>query len=114
MKTPYIPLLYSKTGVYRDIHYFLIFSLKHRLWVLVSTEAVLTCTNDLCFRAKIRKYHKFSSKNNYCYIREILQYIVWACFRNGLKVGFTDMDVTLLLLVCIRFSSTIRRGFAPN
>ena len=32
---PYTPLLYSKTGVYRGIHYFLIFALKQRLWVLV-------------------------------------------------------------------------------
>ena len=28
-------LLYSKTWVYRSIHFFLIFALKHRLWVLV-------------------------------------------------------------------------------
>ena len=27
---------------------------KHRLWVLVRTEAVLTCTTDLCFRAHLR------------------------------------------------------------
>ena len=33
------PLLYSKTGVYMGIHYFLIFSLKHRLWVLVRTAS---------------------------------------------------------------------------
>ena len=26
---PYTPLLYSKTGVYRGIHYFLIFAVKH-------------------------------------------------------------------------------------
>ena len=26
---PYTPLLYSKNGVYRGIHYFLIFALKH-------------------------------------------------------------------------------------
>ena len=31
----YTPLLFSKTGVYRGIHYFLIFALKHILWVLV-------------------------------------------------------------------------------
>ena len=31
------PLLYSKTGVYRGIHYVLNFSLNHRLWVLVRT-----------------------------------------------------------------------------
>ena len=34
---PYTPLLYSKTGVYRRIHFFLISALKHRLWVLVRT-----------------------------------------------------------------------------
>ena len=47
---PSVPLLYSKTGVYRGIHLFLIFALKHRLWVLVRTasliEAVLTCTHN--------------------------------------------------------------------
>ena len=31
---PNTPLLCGKTGVYRGIHYFLIFALKHRLWVL--------------------------------------------------------------------------------
>ena len=45
MKAPYTPLLYSKTGVYRGIHIFLIFALKHRLLVLVRTM----------FCAKIRK-----------------------------------------------------------
>ena len=41
-----------KLVVYRGIHYFLIFALKHRSWVHVRTssiEAVLTCTHDLCF-----------------------------------------------------------------
>ena len=33
----YTQLLYSKTGVIRGIHYFLIFALKHILWVLVRT-----------------------------------------------------------------------------
>ena len=27
-----LPLLYSKTGVYRGIHYFSYFCSKHRLW----------------------------------------------------------------------------------
>ena len=38
---PYTPLLYSKIGVYRGIHNFLIFALKHRLWVLVRTASNL-------------------------------------------------------------------------
>ena len=41
-------------------HIFHIFARKHRLWVLVrtasaSTEAVLTSTNNVCLRAKLRK-----------------------------------------------------------
>ena len=59
----YTPLLYSKTGVYRGIHYFRIFALKHRLWVLVRTASVLMCTHNLCFRAKIRKLSIFYIKN---------------------------------------------------
>ena len=34
------PTFYSKTGVYRGIHYFLIFVLKHILWVLVRTASM--------------------------------------------------------------------------
>ena len=55
---PYTPL-YSKTGVYRGKHNFLIFALKYRLWVLVRTAsvkhillAVLTCYHNLCFEQK--------------------------------------------------------------
>ena len=36
---PSTPLLYSKTGVYRGILIFLIFALKHRLWILVRTAS---------------------------------------------------------------------------
>ena len=39
MKTPLHPT-FSKTGVYRGMHYFLIFALKHRLWVLVRTTSL--------------------------------------------------------------------------
>ena len=52
---PLQPILYSKTGVYRGIHYFPIFALKHRLWVHVRTasnEAVLTSTHNLCLEQK--------------------------------------------------------------
>ena len=39
MYTPLNPILYSKTGVSRGIPIFLIFALKHRLWVLVRTAS---------------------------------------------------------------------------
>ena len=38
--TPYIPLLYGKTRVDRGIHYFLFFSLRHILWVLIRTASM--------------------------------------------------------------------------
>ena len=44
---PYTQLLYSKSGVYMGIHYFLIFALKHRL----------------CSEQTYEKYRKFSSKS---------------------------------------------------
>ena len=40
-----LPLLYSNTGVYRGIHYFLIFPLKHRLLVLVRTASLKNMKN---------------------------------------------------------------------
>ena len=55
--SPYIPILFSKTGVHKGIHFFLIFALKHRLWVLV--EAFFMCTHNQCFRVKKRKILKF-------------------------------------------------------
>ena len=62
------PTLYSKTGVYRGIHFLPIFNLKHRLWVLVRTacEAVLTCTNNLCFEQKYEN-NKKSAENCHFY-----------------------------------------------
>ena len=43
--------LYSKTGVYRGIHYFPYFCSK--------TEAVLTSTYSLCFEQKYEKFQSF-------------------------------------------------------
>ena len=55
---PYTPLLYSKTGVYRGIYYFLIFALKHSF-----SEAVLTCTHNLCFEQKNENSQNNSTEN---------------------------------------------------
>ena len=62
---PYTPLLYSKTGVYGGLHYFLIFTLKYILCVLVRTafEAVLTCTRNICFEQKYENSLKKSTEN---------------------------------------------------
>ena len=47
------------------------------------TEAVLTCTHNLCFEQKYENTHKISTENCHFYSCEILQYIAWTCFRNG-------------------------------
>ena len=47
------------------------------------SEAVLTCTHNLCFEQTLEINHNFSSENDRFYSREKMQYITWACFRNG-------------------------------
>ena len=51
------PLVYSETGVYRDIHYFSYFYLNERLWVLVRTASIFVMSknekNSTFFHLKI-------------------------------------------------------------
>ena len=79
--TPLNPLLYSKskTGVYRDIHYFSYFCSKHKLWVLVRSNEY----PQSMFWAEIWKISelfiwKFSVSES-----EIFYIFEQACFRNG-------------------------------
>ena len=59
--TPPTPHFYIvKLGLTRGMHYFLIFALKHRLWVLVRTASmVLTCTDNLFLEQKLEKIPRF-------------------------------------------------------
>ena len=80
---PYTPLLYSKPGVYRDLHYFLIFAQKHILWVLVRIVSLrrLTCTHNICFWQKYENSKKKKATENcYFYSREKTLYIAWGVF----------------------------------
>ena len=91
---PYTPLLYSKTGGYRGILCFLIFSPKHRLWVLVRTASLrrfLRVPTINVLSKNKKKYYKLSSENNHFYSREILQYITRTCLRND--------NVTIVLIM---------------
>ena len=59
-------LLYSKTGVYRGIHYFSYFAKRHRLCVLIRTASLrqfLMRTHNLCFEQKYEKCQNFLSEN---------------------------------------------------
>ena len=62
---PYTLLLYSKIGVYRGLHYVLIFAIKRTLWVLVRR-----CIHNLCFEQKNHNYssekYRFYSRENCC------------------------------------------------
>ena len=66
---PLTPNVYIVKLRFTRVYIFLIFALKHSLWVLVN-EAVLTSTHNLCVRAKIRKISNFSSKNYHFYSLE--------------------------------------------
>ena len=63
--TPYTPILYSKTGVYKGIPIFLIFVPNHRLWPRrggSNGEAVLTCTYNQGFEQTYKNYHFFPNE----------------------------------------------------
>ena len=79
------PLFYSNSniGVYRGIHYFLIFALKHRLWEIVMAEAVSTCNYKLFMRKKKKNNYNFSSEFFIFVCHEKSQYISLTCLRNG-------------------------------
>ena len=79
---PYTSLLYSKTGVYRGTHYFLVFALNYRPWVLVRT-----CTHNLCFEQKYENSKKIQLKIIIFFIHEKSLYIAWACFCNEKRVS---------------------------
>ena len=60
----------------------------------MGTEAVLTCTHDLCFEQKLEKilYHIFSSGHYYSNSREIMQYIARTCLRYEAD-GFVSFEL---------------------
>ena len=51
-KAPLTPHFYIVKQGFTGVCMFLIFTPKHRLWVLVRTASVLTCTHNLCFEQK--------------------------------------------------------------
>ena len=75
---PLTPHFYSEIGVNRGIHYFLLFALKHRSWVLVRTATTMIYV--LIWNKKSITF--FSSENHHFYSRELLQYITRTCLRN--------------------------------
>ena len=79
MNIPYTQLLYSKTGVYRGVHDFLIFALKIDCGYSLGGSNV---NPRSMFLAKIRKKSPFTSDNNHFYSHEILKYIARTCLRN--------------------------------
>ena len=72
--SPYTPLLYSKTGVYRGIHFFL-------------NEAVLMCTHNQCFRAKKEKYYNFQQQIN------IFTALKYCCILHGHVCVMISYDI---------------------
>ena len=76
------------TGVYII---FLIFALKHRLWVLVRTASLrrFYCVPTINVVSKNKKNITFCHlKITIFYSHEISQFIAWACLRNDKGVCY--------------------------
>ena len=58
------------------------------------TEAVITCTHNLCFEQKYGNSQKKSNENCHFYTREKSLHVAWACFRN---VCQRSVNMTCLL-----------------
>ena len=82
---PLPPHFYIVKLGFRGVFIFLIFALKHRLWVLVRTASPRrfrrVATIYVLSKNK-KKYFNISSENKHFYSREILLYIAWACLRT--------------------------------
>ena len=83
---PLTPHFYIVKLGFKGIPYFLIFALKHRLWVLVRTLNRLPTIYVLSKNMKIVK--KKSIKNCHFYSREKSLYVAWACFRIKMYVTY--------------------------
>ena len=81
-------LVYSKIRVYTGIYNFLVFALKHRLWVLVRTQRVHT----IYVLSKNKKIFNFCIYLFHFYCHEKSLYIAWTCFRNVSYVKKTKTD----------------------
>ena len=88
MYTPYTPLLYSETGVYRGIHYFLIFVLKHRLWVPTIYVLIKNMKKVKNIQTKIVI---FTAVKNRCMLHgRVFVMYKFACF-NSHKLGYVNI-----------------------
>ena len=65
--------------------FFLIFALKHRLWILFRTN--LTCTHNLCFEQKFENSQK-NSTEMVIFTAMISLYIAWECLRNDIVTNY--------------------------
>ena len=83
---PLTPHFYSKTMVYRGIHYILIIALKHRLWVLIRTASMrrFLCVPTINVLSKNKKKYvsRFFNRKLSFLQQKKTQYITWACYRN--------------------------------
>ena len=82
---PLTPHFYIKNWGLQGYSFFHIFVLKHRLWVLVRTASVLTCTHNLCLEQNYEN-NKKTTENGHFYSLKKSQYISWACYRNSISL----------------------------
>ena len=64
------------------------------------SEAVLTSTHNLCFRAKVRK-NEYPCKPQFYYIKVGCKgvFITRTCFHDGSSFGLIDLQLTIFPLL---------------
>ena len=108
---PHTPLLYSITGVYRGIHFFLIFALKHRLWVLIRTASMrrFLCVptinvleqkkkNIIIFHLKI---NIFTAVKYCCILYGCVCVMTCLCNLDFYIINLCFTGVYIVLLICV-------------
>ena len=87
----YTPLLDSKTGVYKGIHFFLIFSLKHRLWVTTIYVLSKNKKNITIFHLKITNFSAVK-KNHSILHRRVYVMTIYLNLKTYIPVYSTSLD----------------------
>ena len=85
---PYTPLLYTKVGVYKGKHDFLIFALKQRLWVLVRTTIYVLCKNK-------KNIEVFRQKSSFLQLLKIAVHYK-GISRSDIKLACAAKEATMM------------------
>ena len=96
---PIAPYFYIVKLGFTSVYNFLIFALNINCGYSIE-EAVLTSTHNVCFRAKIRKHHNFSSEYFLFYSRENSSILHWRVFVMMIDIANFSYKTSSCPVIC--------------